>query len=704
MEWIKKITYEENLLELRKKRSDKYVYESINKLLTDEYINNGWELHKEHKRSNKMKRLKPIDEQFEDEVWSLFASMGFKALNNDRNLKIPYNSNNPSLTKQIDVMAMDDETILIVECKCATSGKRGNFKDDLEAIQGYKSKIFSEIRNAFPDKPNRKARYILATKNYEIGEQDRERMKEFQIQHFDSKTIEYYVDLAKHLGAASRFQLLGQLFEGQKIGEMDNKIPAVRGKMGGQVYYSFSIAPEKLLKIAYVLHRTDANHADADMRPTYQRVIKKNRLNEIQNFIDGGGYFPNSIVISIDTRRKELKFDYAPLSGDSSDTKIGILHLPQLYKTAYIIDGQHRLYGYSDSKYAENNTIPVVAFENLDKEEQVKLFIEINEKQKAVPKRLQNTLFADLLWNDDDWNKRRKALRSRLAMDLGEKPASPLYERIEIGENEKTQNRNITLQTIENGLSSSNFLSKYGKNNVIISNGTFDRGDNEATLKALYKFLELSFNYFKTNLSVEWDKGDSEHGILTINNTIFAIIRILNDIVNLLNEKKEVDSITDSPEEVFEEAKHYIDPLIRYIQIIDDEDRNKIKKARGATTLVWRMYQKAIAEARKDFKPDGLEEWIEDNSRKFNEEAMRMLRDVELHLKKDFNERLSNHYGGNWQIDGIPKKVYDKAIKLAADKDYEGKLQRGTTDFWDCLYTVDYRDIAISGSNWREMT
>ena len=42
--------------------------------------------------------------------------------------------------------------------------------------------------------------------------------------------------------------------------------------MGGHTYYSFSIEPEKLLKLAYVLHRNEAN---SDMMPTYQRIIKK---------------------------------------------------------------------------------------------------------------------------------------------------------------------------------------------------------------------------------------------------------------------------------------------------------------------------------------------------------------------------------------------------------------------------------------------
>lgn len=156
------------------------------------------------------------------------------------------------------------------------------------------------------------------------------------------------------------------------------------------------------------------------MMPTYQRIIKKQRLKEIRKFIDNKGFFPNSLIISIDTNGKKLRFDLATPQIENAISRIGILYLPQLYRSVYIIDGQHRLYGYADSAYAGKDTIPVVAFVNLDKDKQVELFMEINENQKAVSKNLQNTLNADLLWTSEDKNKQRKALRLNIAQRLGE--------------------------------------------------------------------------------------------------------------------------------------------------------------------------------------------------------------------------------------------------------------------------------------------
>jgi len=132
--------------------------------------------------------------------------------------------------------------------------------------------------------------------------------------------------------------------------------------MGENTYYLFSIEHEKLLKVGYVLHR---NKANINMNPTYQRIIKRSRIKSVHEFIDNKkGYFPNSIIIiiiiiSVDSD-KDLVFDRANTQVKSSISNIGILHLPKKYRSAYIIDGQHRLYGYANSEYKSKNSIPVV--------------------------------------------------------------------------------------------------------------------------------------------------------------------------------------------------------------------------------------------------------------------------------------------------------------------------------------------------------
>jgi DNA sulfur modification protein DndB len=97
--------------------------------------------------------------------------------------------------------------------------------------------------------------------------------------------------------------------------------------MGEYNDYAFSIEPEKLLKISYILHRVNVNNDDRG----YQRLVRRNRLKEIEEFLNGGGYFPNSIIININTKRDEpLNFDRINSPDhDNELTESVILHLPK---------------------------------------------------------------------------------------------------------------------------------------------------------------------------------------------------------------------------------------------------------------------------------------------------------------------------------------------------------------------------------------
>ena len=177
----------------------------------------------------------------------------------------------------------------------------------------------------------------------------------------------------------------------------------------------------------------------------------------MKNFIDEVDNFPNSLIISIDTKGKDLQFDQSATKVEGALSKLGILHLPKKYHSAYIIDGQHRLYGYSDSIYAKSNTIPVVAFVNLDRSEQLKLFMDINENQKSVSKTLRVTLNRDMLWDSPNYNQRREALRSNIAQMCGEEQTSPLLGRIVIGEDEKNNKKCITIEAVQAALKKCHF-------------------------------------------------------------------------------------------------------------------------------------------------------------------------------------------------------------------------------------------------------
>lgn len=689
-DWGKVLTQAEIAIALRERKKN-YIEKTTWRIALPKEEEEGWYYFKDTKNPEKVKvhKDKPSSEVFENRLWVLFASMGFTNLNRDSHLEIEYTANTTSHKKQIDVFAADDETVLVVECKCAEKPKDKSWKTELEAIKGYMHGVKSEIDKEYP---NHNVKFIFATSNYNVGSQDSKLMQEFGIAHFDEKTIKYYEELVKHLGSCSRYQLLGSLFANTKIRGMDNRIPAIQGKMGGHTYYSFSIQPEILLKIGYVLHRNEAN---VGAMPTYQRIIKKARLKAVHEFIESKGFFPNSLLISIDTKnRRPMQFDLADKQGTDGITKLGILHLPNLYRSAYIIDGQHRLYGYSDSRYAKTNSIPVVAFENMEQKEQVKLFMEINENQKQVSKNLRNTLNADLLWFSENPSERREALRSRIAQDLGDLNSSPLMNRVIIGEDQSDDYRCITLEMICSAIKDSSFLTRYSKDHTPQEHGLFDLDNNDKTKTLLEKYLMGCFEYLKYLLPEEWERNPKHDGIILFNNGIGGFIRLFNDIAielhNLGNDPKKIDDFLEA-------TQYYLDPLQDYFRGLTEEAKEELHKNYGGNGPkdYWRNLEKAIHSVREDFVPEGFIKYWEDHDKSHNEDCIRIITAVEADARRFIVSTLKAN-SSNW-IQDIPKSVFTEANKEKSKHQYETGVELEIDEFFRMS---DLCSIIQYGSNW----
>ena len=93
----------------------------------------------------------------------------------------------------------------------------------------------------------------------------------------------------------------------------------------------------------------------------------------------------------------------------------GELTIPKTYRSLWIIDGQHRLFGYSGVKgpLSPKDVLQVAAIENVGIEEQRELFIKINREQSPVQ--------TDLLWDlysTAEPNNEKTGVLSRLAKYL----------------------------------------------------------------------------------------------------------------------------------------------------------------------------------------------------------------------------------------------------------------------------------------------
>lgn len=618
-----------------------------------------WEIIKENKLTWRIGKRKAPQDLFEDRVWCLFAKMGYLCLNKERSWSLPFGKEKGE-AKQIDVLAANDETIVFVECKhTEEKGKQTSLKTDLESYQNIIGRLYNASKELFPDK-KLKHKFVLATENYRLSPTDRTRLHALNGIHISEENIDYFEQLYQNIGEAAIYQFAGFMFDGNSIPELPNRVPAVKASMGGFKYYSFSIEPATLLKMSYVLHKNKANKGDME---TYQRLVKGARLRSIQSFINNEkGFFPNSIIINIRTdKEKSLRFDLASSSASDCDTQIGILHLPAKYKSVQIIDGQHRLLAYAGSEYSTKHTIPIVAFENLDSDMQIKLFMQINQNQKQVDKNLRNTLNAKILYDSDILADRIRGMRLRIAEALANDDESWLNGYVGSG----VDDAKITSTAIDQALNMDIFLGKI-KNDEIKYPGVFFCGDESKAFTNFRKFILKSVQYLVENVAEVQQPG--EDGYILTNRGIYGYFRCLGDILTLLKNNGET---LDKVEDIWDKVNPYLEPLIEFFNTkIKDNDEEAISGLKtiyggGADTRYMRTFERVINQTRSDFLPNGLEEYWNKFSAENVNTAKELLDKLEENFRSYIVEGLKEHYGTSW---------FEKGVKLDTKKQISNKV------------------------------
>jgi DNA sulfur modification protein DndB len=364
-----------------RRRRDENEYAKIPFDQEDKSTREGWTAHKRTQSHLWMKKQKRPEALLEDRIWCLLYRMGYPRLGGSK-YGVPLQSvSNGGDVKRISVLAIDDETAVVVECRARQDRGRRNLQKEIEDFDKCKKKISSAIRNSSAKGFNPKIVWILATANIIWAEKDLERAEAANIRIITENEVQYFEAFVSHIGTAGRYQFLAEFLEGQEIPNLQNvRVPAVKGRFGAHTYYSFVVSARHLLKIAFVNHQA-LNHPDG--RPAYQRMINKKRIGEIGSFIQNGGYFPTNVLLNF---TQNCRFDLLP-NKDNADQniKFGWLYLPSSYKSAWIIDGQHRLYGFSNipDRFLDSNLF-VLAFERMDTKTEADLFITINHEQKSV--------------------------------------------------------------------------------------------------------------------------------------------------------------------------------------------------------------------------------------------------------------------------------------------------------------------------------
>lgn len=679
---------------LYKSKKNSYHVKSVEHKSAEGMLLEGWEAFGSPlKTKTKLRKPKDHSNKFKDDIWCQLYELGYRHLNSSNVFGLPFEKS--SLEKnQIDVIAVNEDSILLVECRSSQiHAKAPSFKAKFEALPA-KLKGFGKVLDQLFGK-GKKIKYIFATRNLKLDRTsaDIERLVATGSFFYNDNTYEYVNGLIKSYKNAAHYQFLALLFKGQLISKKRIEVPAIEGKMGGKKYYMFSIEPHLLLRMGFILHRTRANEAEM---PTYQRLLVPSKLKKISKFIQNGGYFPNSVILNFSKKISKLQFE--PTSrGESTRSRFGVLKIPNAYAIAYIIDGQHRVYGYAESDYKESNTIPVVAFRNLDSTEQLKIFMDINENQKAVSATLRITLEEDLYWNSERADSRMKALRSSIIQEIGGSISGALYNKISIGEDKAL----LSARPFAQALTRSGLL-PFAKGKIFIaeSGGSSLYNINNKDLgsemirarNSIVKFINLSYQFVDEKFH---DIFERERYFIVSNRGTYAFICLIGSLNVFESDRKNVNVKTSS-ENRFKVIEKYLNALLMQIQELPDEDEEHMlsKLGSGSENAWLRFFQNLVNQKHPEYEPLDLIDWKERQDQELQDTGRKLGTIIEKFIKKTVISTLKDLFGDDWDIEigAIQRECVNRAAQ-ETEKLYKEGLGRKSIPWTDMFFVSDYKAI-----------
>lgn len=653
-------------------------------------IDQGWSILKNGKTSTRLTKPKEHKIAIEDRVWVLLYKLGFNHLSGEGGAVLHARPRDQADGKtELDIVGVNDEVCLVANV-LAGNAKRGQIEHFVSEINRSRESLIRTVANSLEIEHKRQTVFILVTTNSKLTTSERAALDAAKIVVFDDTDIDYYEKLTSHLGQAAKYQLFADLLPGKTIPALAIRIPAVKTKMGGISCYTFSISPEYLLKISYISHRSKGKASDVD---TYQRMVSKNRLTAIKQYISNDGVFPTNIVLNLEKNR--LNFERVRQTNSKVDETesgtLGWLDIKPAYKSAWIIDGQHRLYAYSGHQRAQNSHLSVLAFEGLSASKQAQLFIDINAKQKSVQPSLLQELYAELHWDAEDPMVRIRAIVSKSIQVIDREIDSPFIGRIQTADSGRDSNRCISITSIFGALEKPGFFVLREKKGEVIEYGALWAGENQLTLNRTVKVLTAWFSPIAQKASDWWQIGSAEGGGLSMNDGVVACIEVLRSVLSALELAGHTLVLLDDAK-LISLIQPYADALSNYLAGLNSAAKKQFRDYRGVQGITTRMRrcQHAMRDYIPTFCPAGLDDFIQAEKQQTNSKAKVVIDNIEVMLQKFVMETLTSEFeGDNWWLLGIPKTVRGSASERFEQDD--GK--RGGREYYFDL--IDYRKIAV---------
>lgn len=541
---------------------------------------------------------------------------------------------------QVDVCGGWENALLVIECKTKQKLGKKNLRSFISEIRGK----IPLLEKGFKKHPKYSKytffKYIIVTKNIKVRKPDYEFANERpSIYIWNDDLLKYYSDLYNYIKPYAKYDLLGEM-RISPIQQQPITVPAFRIKFGNVNVYNFVMNPKDLLEVAFVARR------EVRGERYYQRIIQKERLLKIAKYIEGGGRFPNNIIISF---KKDLNVKFHTIRGPNYSStdwpylgiSYGILEFPKDYRSCWIIDGQHRLYAFINVKKSFYFNMPIMAFEHLDIQEQCKFFLDINKNQKPVN--------PDLLWdlNGEMIPSERDGIISNVAKFLNNEEKGPLFYRIYYPSTGiKKKGDMIKISAICLAIKKRKLVDEITLQNI--KNSLYDK-DSSERVKKVGLSLSKYFDVLRTHFSNNWNLKSK--GFILTNGGISVMIGLFEKILSRIMQK-------ESREPNKENFKFYTNPLRTSLELSDIADLKNLRLRCTSEGGKSELLNEFILKIRSETKDDLFGGEIP--TAKFKEEFVML----EKKFKELIRKKLYDPKNKDWFKDAVDKSVYGRALKI----------------------------------------
>ncbi len=454
-------------------------------------------------------------DELNERVWSLFEKAGFDT---------KPNSDDPK-EYEIEIAKGKYRTPdLLAEIEAADIRIIGSNKSG-KNLSGSLTKHIHDYEKLMQKSGAGAALFVLT--QLDVTKDERAYALERNIYIWTEDELLYYEAIVAAVGSTAKYEIISSFGLSTEEEKPIYNVPAIRfrhPRNDSEVqFYVFSAPPAWLLRTCVVSRRAQGN-PDA-----YQRILRGARLKSIGKFVaQDDALLPPNIIVHFGEEVSWHAFDdQEPTSGSRppnlsrpQDCKIGYLSIPMKYASMEIIDGQHRLFGFTKCESATRVSfnLVVLGIQGLSSSRRRDTFVAINHNAK----RIDPNLVAYLKYTDDEalCQGNPELMAIKLAVELNKRGA--LKGRIRLLD--VVGKANITLKGI----------SGYELRSLVGPKGLLRRYYGNDS-RALIRLLASYFGHLKSVFPEQW--RDYDKHIIFTNRGVSAFLKLLKSMLKTSNGK-----------------------------------------------------------------------------------------------------------------------------------------------------------------------